>query len=209
MLCFVHPSRCLVMCILRGALWCASFEATLVRVLFFGKMSPPFLTSCCPEAVYVERWVLFCWTLIDYLFTTEATRGNFKFFRKRLPPFLRAVVFGGFCSFCCVDRVIDAEGFEGKTSPPFLASMFRSFRGYFDSVRLKSRNPPWRYFGTFRDFSAEGFLVQTFKKPKPLGVLFAHFVTLLPKVFWFGPFWRSKPLGVCFALIVPFVTKVF
>ena len=118
-LCFVHPSRCFVMCILRGAVFCASFEVLcsmhhsrccvlcilrgeLVRVLIFGKTSPPFLTSCCPEAVYVERGVLFCGTLIDYLLTTEATRGNFVFLEKCLRPFLRAVVFGGFCSFCFV-----------------------------------------------------------------------------------------------------------
>ena len=93
--CYVHPSRCCVLCIVRDVLLCASFEATLVRVLFFGKMSPPFLTSRCPEAVYVEKGVLFCGTLIDYLLTTEATRGNFVFLEKRLPPFLRAVVFGG------------------------------------------------------------------------------------------------------------------
>ena len=67
---------------------CASFEATLVRVLFFGKTSPPFLTSRCPEAVYVEEGVLFCGTLIDYLLTTEATHGNFVFLEKMSPPFL-------------------------------------------------------------------------------------------------------------------------
>src|SRR6185295_10093364 len=80
-LCFVHPSRCLVMCILRGAVFCALFEMSCYVhpsrccVLFFGKTSPPFLTSRCPEAVYVENGVLFCGTLIDYLLTTEATRG--------------------------------------------------------------------------------------------------------------------------------------
>jgi hypothetical protein len=110
-LCFVHPSRCLVMCILRGAVFCASFEMPYyvhpsrrrsLGFCFFGKTSPPFLTSRCPEAVYVEKRVLFCGTLIDYLLTTEVTRGNFVFLEKRLPPFLRAVVFGGFCSFCFV-----------------------------------------------------------------------------------------------------------
>jgi len=74
------------MCILRGVVFCASFEAMLVRVLFFlEKRLPPFLTSRCPEAVYVEKGVLFCGTLIDYLLTTEATRGNFVFLEKRLP----------------------------------------------------------------------------------------------------------------------------
>ena len=96
-----------------------------------------------------------------------------------------------------MDRVIDAEGFEGKTFPPFWHPCFDLSEGIFllvfcrrsfGSVRLESRNPPWRYFFTFRDFSAEGFLVRTFKRPKPLGVLFAHFVTLVPKDFWFGPF---------------------
>ena len=73
-------------------------KATLVRVVL-GKTSPPFLTSRCPEAVYVEKRVLFCGTLIDYLLTPEATRGNFVFLEKRVPPFLRAVVFGGFVLF--------------------------------------------------------------------------------------------------------------
>ena len=79
--------------------------------------------------------------------------------------------------------MIDAEGSDGKTSPPFLASIFRFFRGYF-------------WFGPF-------------EMSKPLGVRFALFVYFVPKVFWFGPFERSKPLGVRFALIVPFVPNVF
>src|SRR6185312_13643256 len=93
-LCFVHPSRCLVMCILRVDVFCASFEmACYVHTLrrralwfcFFGKTSPPFLTSRCPEAVYVEKGVLFCGTLIDYLLTTEATRKNFVFLKNVSP----------------------------------------------------------------------------------------------------------------------------
>ena len=100
--CYVHPSRCCVLCIVRDVLLCASFEATLIRVLFFGKTSPPFLMSRCPEAVYVEKAVLICGTLIYYLLTTEATRGNFVFLEKCLPPFLCAIVFGGFSSFCFV-----------------------------------------------------------------------------------------------------------
>ena len=78
---------------------CASFEATLVRVLFFGKTSPPFLTSRCPEAVYVEKGVLFCGTLIDYLITTEATRGNFVFFGKTSPLSCTLLSSGGFVLF--------------------------------------------------------------------------------------------------------------
>ena len=78
-------------------------------------------------------------------------------------------------------------------------------RRSFGSVRLKSRNPPWRYFGTFRDFSAEGFLVLTFKRSKPLGIRFALIVLFVPKVFLVRTFKRSEPLGVLFALIVPFL----
>ena len=68
---------------------------------------------------------------------------------------------------------------------------------------------PWRSFCTYCVFFAEGFLVWTFKRSKPLGVHFALIVPLVPKVFWFRSFKRSKPLGVRFALIVPFVPKVF
>ena len=93
------PSGCCVLCILRGALLCASFEATLVRVLFFGKMSPPFLTSRCPGAVYVEKGVLFCGTLIDYLITTEATRGNFVFLENVSPLSCALLSSGGFVLF--------------------------------------------------------------------------------------------------------------
>ena len=97
--CDVNPSRCFVLCILRGALLCASFEATLVRVLFFGKTSPPFLTSRCLEAVYVEKGVLFCGTLIDYLIATEATCRNFVFLEKRLPLSCALLSSGGFVLF--------------------------------------------------------------------------------------------------------------
>ena len=95
--CYVHPSRYCVLCIHRAALLCASFEATLVRVLFFWKNVFPLLTSRCPEAVYVEKGVLFCGTLIDYLLTTEATRGNFIFLEKRLPLSCALLSSGSFC----------------------------------------------------------------------------------------------------------------
>ena len=89
------------------------------------------------------------------------------------------------------------RGLKEKRLPPFWHPCFDLSEGIFllvfcrrsfGSVRLKSQNPLWRYFCTFRDFSAEGFLVQTFKKPKALGICFALFVPFLPKVFWFGPF---------------------
>jgi len=54
----------------------------------------------------------------------------------------------------------------------------------------------WRSFCTYCAYFAEGFLVRTFKRLKPLGVLFALIMPIVPKVFWFGPLkveapWRS------------------
>jgi len=70
-------------------------EATLVRVVL-EKMSPPFLTSRCPNVFCEEE--LFGIS-IDDLFANEATRENFVFCEKMSPPFLRAVVLEGLCSF--------------------------------------------------------------------------------------------------------------
>ena len=70
-------------------------EATLVRVVL-EKMSPPFLTSRCPNVLCEEE--LFGIS-IDDLFANEATRENFVFCEKMSPSFLRAVVLEGLCSF--------------------------------------------------------------------------------------------------------------
>ena len=137
--CDVHPSRCCVLCILRGALRCASFEVLCFvhpsrqRSLgfCFGKNVSPLPNELLPEGSLCRKVSSLLWNF-DRLFVYH--RGNarkFRILRKCLPLFLRVVAFGWFCSFCCVDRVIDAEGFGGKMSPPFLSSMFRSFRGYF------------------------------------------------------------------------------
>ena len=137
MLCFVHPSRCLVVCILRGAVFCASFEmpyyvhpsrccvlCILRDVLlcasfevlcfvhpsrrrslgfcFFGKTSPPLPNELLPGGSLCRKGSSLLWNL-DRLFAYH--RGNarkFSIFGKMSPPFLRAVVFGGFCSFCFV-----------------------------------------------------------------------------------------------------------
>ena len=117
----------------------------------------------------------FCGTLIDKLFTNEAMCANFVFWGKTSPPFLALCCLEGFCSSLYlfrVDRMMGAEGSDGKMSPPFLASIFQFFRGYF-------------WFGPF-------------ERSKPLGVRFALIVPFVLKVFWFGPFERSKPLGVYF-----------
>ena len=82
-----------------------------------------------------------------------------------------------------VDRMMGAEGSDGKMSPPFLASIFRFFRGYFS-------------FGPF-------------ERSRPLGVRFALFVSFVPKVFWFGPFERSKPLGVRFDKYAKFADSAY
>ena len=57
-------------------------EATLVRVVL-EETSPPFLTSCCPEAFY-EKEVF--GIPMDDLFANEATRENFVFFEKNVSP---------------------------------------------------------------------------------------------------------------------------
>src|SRR6185437_3617452 len=59
---------------------------------------------------------------------------------------------------------------------------------------LSKVEAPWRSFCTYCAFCAEGFLVLTFKRSKPLGVLFALIVLFVPKVFWFGPLKRRSLL---------------
>jgi len=56
----------------------------------------------------------------------------------------------------------------------------------------------WRSFCTYCAYFAEGFLVRTFKRSKPLGVLFALIVPIVPKVFLVRTLKRSKPLGILF-----------
>ena len=130
--CYVHPSRCCVLCILRDVLLCASFEATLVRVLFFWKNVSPLPNESLPGGSLCRKESSLLWNL-DRLFAYH--RGNarkFCIFGKTSPPFLARCCLRGVLFFLFrVDRVIDAEGSDGKTSPPFLASKFRSFRGYF------------------------------------------------------------------------------
>ena len=71
-------------------------------------------------------------TTKDNVFTNEATHGNFVFWGKTSPPFLARCCLGGVLFFLFrVDRMMGAEGLDGKTSPLFLASIFRFFRGYF------------------------------------------------------------------------------
>jgi len=90
-------------------------EVTSARVMFFREKCPPPLSNGLLLGGGLRKVIFF--------FIVEATRANFAFLEKRLPPFLRAVVSGG-----C--RMMDAEGSDRKTSPPFLASVFRFFRGF-------------------------------------------------------------------------------
>ena len=83
-------------CFLREVICCCPRRRSLGW--FLKKHLPPFLTSRCPEAFYEEEVF---GIPIDDLFANEATRENFVFCEKRLPPFLCAVVFEGFCSFRC------------------------------------------------------------------------------------------------------------
>jgi len=81
---------------------------------------------------------------------------------------------------------MDAEGSDRKTSSPFLASVFRFFRGFLVLLSLALGALGRRFFFlfcTYCAFSAEGF--------------------------WFGPFERSGRLGVQFALVVPLSAEGF
>ena len=83
-----------------------------------------------------------CGTSIDNLFTDEATRGNFRFWGKMSPPFLARCCLRGVLYFLFrVDRMIDAEGSDGKTSPPFWHPSFDSSEGIFGSDLFKGRGP--------------------------------------------------------------------
>ena len=60
-----------------------------------------------------------CGTSIDNLFTNEATHGNFVFRGKTSPPFFAHCCLRGVLFFLFrVDRMMGAEGSDGKTSPP-------------------------------------------------------------------------------------------
>ena len=104
-----------------------------------------------------------CGTSIDDLFTDEVMRGNFVFWVKMSPLFLARCCLRGVLFFLFrVDRMMGAEGSDGKTSPPFLASIFRFFRGYFWFGPFERSEPPLHLFGIFCAFCAEGFLVRAF-----------------------------------------------
>ena len=149
-------------------------------------MSPPLPNELLPGGI-------FCRTLIDYLFTTKAMRGNFNFFEKTSPPFLAR---------CCLRWVLFFLLFGSRdwcrgvwlknVSPLFgihvsiVTKAFFFSRSFFCSVRLKSRNPP---------FLPKVICFEPFERSKSLGVFLHTFVTLLPKVFWFGPLKGRSPLA--------------
>jgi len=117
-------------------------EVTSARVMFFvEKRLPPFLTGCCLGVAF-ERCFFHC-------------RGNARkfcfFFGKMSPPFLARCCLGG-----C--RMMDAEGSDRKTSPPFWHPSFDSFEVY------------WFCFPWHLVHLAEGFL-------------FCTYCALVPKVF--------------------------
>ena len=102
---------------------------------------------------------------------------------------------------------MDAESSKRKTSPPFLAFIFRFSEGVFVS-HLREIEVPWYLVRSSLHFGSRvfGFL---FIGLKPFWHLFGTYCFLVPKVFWFGPFERSKALGVYFVPVVPSVPMVF
>ena len=107
------------------------------------------------------------------MFTNRGNAWKFCILGKNVSPLFCALLSSrGFVLFASGILNDCCRGFRLKTSPPFQASIFRFFRGYF-------------WFGPF-------------ERLKPLGVRFALIVPFVPKVFWFGPFQRSKPLDVRF-----------
>ena len=102
---------------------------------------------------------------------------------------------------------MDAESSKRKTSPPFLASIFRFSEGVFIS-HLREIEVPWHLVRSSLDLEPRvfGFLLIGLK---PFWHLFGTYCFLVPKVFWFGPFERSKALCVYFVPVVPSVPKVF
>jgi len=102
---------------------------------------------------------------------------------------------------------MDAESSKRKTSPPFLASIFRFSEGVFVS-RLREIEVPWYLVCSSLHLGSRvlGFLLIG---SKPFWHLFGTYCFLVPKVFWFGPFERSKALGVYFVPVVPSVPIVF
>jgi len=101
----------------------------------------------------------------------------------------------------------DAESSKRKTSPPFLASIYRFFEGVFVS-HLREIEVPWYLVRSSLHLGSRvfGFLLIGLK---PFWHLFGTYCFLVPKVFWFGPFERSKALGIYFVPVVPSAPMVF
>ena len=112
-----HPSRCFVVCILRGALLCASFKmlccarrknisrilrvrelmpskVTSVRVVFFGeKCLPPFLTARCLRVTGVggssgDKGSLLSIGLREVVCSLTRQRAQILCFGKNISPWL-------------------------------------------------------------------------------------------------------------------------
>ena len=103
-----------------------------VRALFFGeKRLPPFLADHCFGWFRGRIIPSFWWTLDRRVVHCRGSvRKVLCFGEKRLPPFLRTIVSRGVVfGFACLERWM--PGPRRKMSPPFLACIFRFFRGCF------------------------------------------------------------------------------
>ena len=95
-----------------------------------------------------------------------------------------------------------------KTSPPFLASILRCFLSYFGFGPFERSKPLGVLFAFIVLIVPKVFLVRTFKRLNTLGVLFALLVSIMPKVFWFGPL-KGRSLLTFFLLLLCLLCRRF
>ena len=156
--------------------------------VFGEKMSPPFLSRCCP------RGSLFFLFWVNWMMGAEGSC-----WKKTSPPpfwhtffdFSEASCWSSLCTLCAL---FGLDALKGRSPVAFLHLCRRCF----GSDLLKGRSP--LAFLHLLRVCAEGFLVRTFWKVEAPW-RFCTYCAFLPKVFWLRSFVRSKPLGV-FALIV-------
>ena len=97
---------------------------------------PPFLTACCLRVTGVggssgEKGSLLSIGLREVVCSLTRQRAQILCFGKNVFPF-GCCLQGLFSSLNLLrwGRMMDAEGSDRKTSPPFLASIFRFFRKF-------------------------------------------------------------------------------
>ena len=104
-----------------------------VRAVFFGeKYLPPFQADHC-FGWFRGRIILFFWWTLErrVVHCRGSVRKVLCFGEKTSPFFLAHYCHEGSCVWLCMSRTMDAESKEKNVSPPFLACIFRFFRGCF------------------------------------------------------------------------------